>query len=197
MGKAFGWLALVVPLALHAEAPLPAWWQALLKRPRLEARFAQRMESAVFGKITREGKVWIGSGGRLRFAYDSGLLIVCDGRLLIQYDPDTRTAQQMALAQAQREFPLLGLLSNPAGLGAHYRIQAQDAGQVRLEPKNREQGGVILLSGKEGQLRRIQWQDPSGAAQDLELIEQKIPTQDPSPELFRFKAPTGTHWAGA
>jgi len=185
-----------MPLALHAEAPMPAWWQALLKRPRLEARFTQRMESAVFGKITREGKVWIGGGGRLRFAYNSGLLILCDGKLLVQFDPDTRTAQQMALTQAQREFPLLGLLSNPTGLGTHYRISVQDNGQVRLEPKTREQGGVILLSGKDGQLRRIQWQDPSGAAQDLELIEQKVLAKDPDPGLFRFKAPAGTHWAG-
>lgn len=186
-----------MPLVLQAESPLPGWWQALLKRPRLEARFAQRMDSAVFGKITREGKVWIGEGGRLRFAYDSGLLIVCDGKLLVQFDPDTRTAQQMALSQAQREFPLLGLLSNPSGLAAHYRVSPQGTGQVRLEPKGQVQGGAILLTGKDNQLLRIQWQDPSGAGQDLELIEQKVPAKAPGADFFRFKAPPGTHWAGA
>lgn len=187
-------MALLVGNLCLAQAPLPGWWSTLLKRPRLEARFVHRLESAVFGKITRQGKLWLDTGGRMRFAYDSGLLVICDGKLLVQYDPDTRTAQQMPLSLAQKEFPLLGLLVDPTGLGAHYRISNQPSGQLRLEPRTADRGPEILLSGEGTALRRILWKDATGGQQELELQAGKSGGGGVDPTLFRFKAPAGTRW---
>ena len=118
--------SLLVALLLTAPAlaALPGWWNAFARTPVLESRFRQESDSLVFGKLAREGRLALARGGRLRVAYAGGLTVTCDGRNLVQYDPDTRTAQRLALTQAVRDFPLLGLLLDPARLERLYRAES-------------------------------------------------------------------------
>jgi len=181
--------------ALPAFAALPAWWRALPNQPALAARFSQESDSAVFGKLRQQGSLVLARGGKLRVAYDSGLLVVSDGRQLVQYDPDTRTAQRMDLHEALREFPLLGLLLEPSRIGILYRAEPLPDGAVRLHPL---EAGLpeVRVEGRNGLLRALSWTDGTGARQRLELLDPKAPSRI-SPGTFRFEAPKGTRWATA
>ena len=159
------------------------------------ARFSQESDSAVFGKLRQEGSLVLARGGRLRVAYESGLLVVADGRQLVQYDPDTRTAQRMDLLEALRDFPLLGLLLEPARIEILYRPEPLPDGAVRLHPK--EPGlPEVRVEGRNGLLRALSWTDGTGARQHLVLLDPKAPPRT-SPGMFRFDAPKGTRWATA
>lgn len=184
---------LALALALPCSATLPGWWRDLPRRPALSARFVQESDSAVFGKLRQTGDLLLARGGRLRVAYASGLRVQADGQQLVQYDPDTRTAQRMELAEAVREFPLLGLLLEPARIEALFRVEAQPDGAVRLLPR---QPGLpeVRVEGRNGLLKALAWTDPTGARQRLELVDPKVPPSPP-PSAFRFTPPPGTRWA--
>jgi outer membrane lipoprotein-sorting protein len=187
----------VVPaVAILALAPavLPAWWSAFLKAPALESPFVQESESAVFGSLKKQGHLSVARGGRLRVAYEGGLLLVSDGRGLVQYDPDARTAQRFDLRAAQAEVPLLGLLLDPSGLPVHFEIQPRGGGRVRLKPRR---AGLpeVELEGGGASPTLIRWVDASGAAQVLRLTAPRTPTSLPE-SRFRFEAPAGTRWVG-
>ena len=182
--------------ALPALAsPLPAWWRALPRQPVLAARFTQVSDSDVFGKLQQSGSLVIARGGKLRVAYDSGLLVVSDGRQLVQYDPDTRTAERMDLQQAIRDIPLLGLLLDPARIGTFYRVEGRPDGSVHLRPRA---AGLpdVQVEGRNGLLRALSWTDGTGARQRLDLLDPKVPSRT-SPSVFHFEAPKGTRWATA
>lgn len=187
-----------LPLLLCvAMAPLmastPVWWTAFTKMPGLESRFRQESESAVFGKLTREGRLALAPGGRLKVAYDGGLTVTCDGRYLVQYDPDTRTAQRMELARAVRDFPLLGILLDPARLGKLYRTDTYGGETVKLTP--REQGlPELKATGRNGLLRTLEWTDPTGARQKMELLDPKSPVKL-APGFFNAQVPAGARWS--
>lgn len=187
-------LVVMAGSGLWAGQEFPPWWTALRQNPRLEARFTHTSESAVFGRLRRGGTLSLAPGGCLRVAYDEGLLLVSEGKQLIQYDPDTRTAQVLPLTEALREFPLLGLLVSPARVDLLYKVVSLPEGRLRLEAKTPQAIRSIELSGKGGQLQRLRWVDPSGAAQDLELEGARTPASPQSPEKFRFEAPAGTRW---
>ncbi|WP_306589747.1 outer-membrane lipoprotein carrier protein LolA [Geothrix sp. 21YS21S-4] len=183
---------LAAVLAAPLWSGLPAWWTALPKVPILASRFRQESDSAVFGKLAREGDLLLARGGKLRVAYDSGLKVTSDGHYLVQYDPDTRTAQRIELASAVRNFPLLGLLLEPARIGQLYRAEA--AGEaVTLTPK---QAGVPALKvwGRKGLLRALEWTDPTGAKQRLELLDARTPASAPA-GAFRPDVPADARWA--
>jgi outer membrane lipoprotein-sorting protein len=161
--------------------------------PALESRFRQESDSLVFGKLVREGRLALAPGGRLRVAYQSGLTVTCDGRRLVQYDPDTRTAQGMELARAVRDFPLLGILLNPARFGKLYQTQALGGEAVKLVP--REAGlPELKATGRKGLLHTLEWTDPTGARQRLELLEPRSPATL-APGTFKAQVPEGTRWA--
>ncbi len=161
----------------------------------MQAAFVQTSDSAVFGKLTRAGKVSLAKGGHLRVAYGDGLLLVADGGRLIQYDPDTRTAQSMNFHDSAAEIPLLRLLTDPGKLGAAYAVVAQGRDQVHLKPL--KQGlPEVRIEGANGLPRRLAWTDPSGAGQVLELKQARVPAQEFPPETFQFQAPKGTRWLG-
>jgi len=183
----------LVTMPLLAAAPMPGWWTALTRMPGLESRFRQESDSAVFGKLTREGRLALAQGGRLRVAYQSGLTVTCDGRRLVQYDPDTRTAQGVELARAVRDFPLLGILLNPARLDKLYRVQAAGGEAVKLSPK---EAGLpeLKATGRHGLLHTLEWTDPTGARQKLELLDPKSPVTL-APGTFKAQVPEGTRWA--
>lgn len=156
------------------------------------ARFTQESDSAVFGKLRQTGTLVLARGGRLRVEYESGLKVMADGRELVQYDPDTRTAQRMDLVQAVRDFPLLGLLLEPARIEGLFRPEALSGGVVRLVP--REPGlPEVRVEGRNGLLKALTWTDPTGARQRLELVDPRVPPR-PSQETFRFDPPKGTRW---
>lgn len=187
-------LAALLCLALSplVAAP-PAWWSAFSKMPSLESRFRQESDSAVFGKLAREGRLALAKGGRLRVAYAGGLLITCDGRHLVQYDPDTRTAQRVELAHAVRDFPLLGILLDPARLDRLYRTDTYGGETVKLTP--REAGlPELKATGRKGLLHTLEWTDPTGAKQKLELLEPTSPAKL-APGTFNPQVPTGTRWS--
>ncbi|GLH71397.1 hypothetical protein GETHPA_29310 [Geothrix rubra] len=187
--------ALVLLTALPCAAALPAWWRELPRKPALAARFTQESDSAVFGKLSQTGTLVLARGGRLRVDYASGLRVLADGRELVQYDPDTRTAQRMDLIQAVRDFPLLGLLLEPARIGLLFRPEALPGEGVRLVP--REPGlPEVHVEGRNGLLKALTWTDPTGARQRLELVDPRVPPT-PSPATFRFDPPPGTRWATA
>lgn len=180
-------------LAAPLPAALPGWWTALARIPSLESRFRQQSDSLVFGKLTRQGHLLLARGGRLAVSYDGGLAVTCDGRHLVQYDPDTRTAQRIELAQAVRDFPLLGVLLDPARLDRFYRVEGLGGDQLRLVP--REPGlPEVTATGRKGLLRSLEWTDPTGARQTLELLEPRA-SAPPAPGRFRPQVPAGARWA--
>lgn len=185
--------ALVAVLITPLSAALPAWWTALPKVPILTSRFRQESDSAVFGKLAREGELLLARGGRLRVAYDSGLRVTSDGRHLVQYDPDTRTAQRVELARAVRDFPLLGLLLDPARINQLYRAESIGSEAVKLVPREPGLPG-LKATGRKGLLHTLEWTDPTGAQQRLELLDPKTPASV-EPGAFKPQVPAGTRWA--
>jgi outer membrane lipoprotein-sorting protein len=176
-----------------AFAALPGWWTAFSRMPAMESRFRQESESLVFGKLSRQGRLALARGGRLKVSYEGGLTVTCDGRHLVQYDPDTRTAQRVELARAVRDFPLLGILLDPARLDHLYRVDVFGGETVKLTP--REAGLPDLkATGRKGLLHTLEWTDPSGARQKLELLDPRSPGTLP-PETFHPQVPAGTRWS--
>ncbi len=190
-------LAISICLAsiIATAAGLPPWWEAFLSVPRVQAAFLQTSESAVFGKLKRKGSVRLAKSGRLHVIYEDGLELVADGQSLIQYDPDTRTAQRMDLVAASLETPLLRLLTDPSKLGRTYAIEASGKGQVRLKHLNQSLP-EIQIQGAGNLPRRLAWTDASGASQVLELLDAKVPAKDFPAGTFRFMPPKGTRWLG-
>lgn len=180
-------------LALALVAAPPSWWSAFLKVPAFRARFVQESESAVFGTLKRGGTLAAARGGRLRAEYEKGLVLVADGRELVQYDPDTRTAQRWDLRAARAEAPLLALLLDPGAASGFYTLRPQPGGKLRLEPKRRDLPQVEL-EGAGSTPTVLRWIDPSGAKQVLRL-EQVVVAPLPA-ATFRFDPPPGTRWAG-
>ncbi len=178
---------------LPACAALPGWWRALPSQPALSARFVQSSDSAVFGKLQEKGTLLLARGGRLRVAYASGLLVVSDGRRLVQYDPDTRTAQGQALRSALKDYPLLGLLLEPRRLDLLYRVEAVGGDAVLLHPR---MPGLpeVRAEGRHGLLAAVAWTDGTGARQRLVLEDARVPPPPPA-SAFRFDPPPGTQWA--
>jgi len=174
-------------------ASMPGWWTAFTRMPSMESRFRQESDSLVFGKLARQGRLALARGGRLRVTYEGGLAITCDGRHLVQYDPDTRTAQRVELARAVRDFPLLGILLDPARLERLYRAEAIAGDGVKLSP--REPGlPELKVTGRRGLLHTLAWTDPSGARQTLELLDPKSPVTL-APDAFKLQVPAGTRWS--
>ncbi len=181
--------------AIAQGAELPKWWNSFVAVPRVQATFVQTSDSAVFGKLKRKGSVRLAKVGRLHVIYEDGLELVADGQALIQFDPDTRTAQRMDLMAAAVESPLLRLLTDPSKLGRTYAIEPFAKGQVRLKPL--KQGlPEIRIEGAEGLPKRLAWTDASGAGQVLELLDAHVPAKDFPTGTFRFQAPKGTRWLG-
>jgi outer membrane lipoprotein-sorting protein len=183
---------LLLLCALPLAAQLPGWWKGLPKLSRLQSDFIQESESAVFGKLQRKGKLEIAQGGRLRVAYEGGLLVVADGHDLIQYDPDTRTAQSLGLKQALKDVPLLSVLLDPARLDQVYRAEAA-GGAVVLKPKQ-STAPEVRLEGQGAFPRSLSWVDGTGSRQTLRLLNPKVPNTF-DPKRFHFQAPDGTRWA--
>ena len=185
------WLVASATLGLYGA--IPSWWTSFPKVPVLESRFRQESESLVFGRLTRQGTLILARGGRLRVEYEEGLTVTCDGHELVQLDPDTRTAQRMSLLQAQQEFPLLALLTEPAKLLSLYRVSVEGGEAIKLLPK---QAGLpeLKVTGQKGLLHSVAWTDPTGARQTLELLDPKTPPSVPS-SRFTLQIPAGTRWA--
>jgi outer membrane lipoprotein-sorting protein len=185
------WAPAILLIGATLSAQAPAWWTRLQAQPNLEAAFVQEGESAVFGKVSREGTLKLAPGGRLRVAYTRGILLVCDGRKLIQYDPDTRSAQRMDLQRALAEVPLLAVLMDPKAVEHHFKVTFQGA-RVTLVPR---QAGLPTLEaeGKGPWPERFQWTDATGAHQVLRLKSPRRAGADAG--SFTFQAPAGTRWA--
>lgn len=178
---------------LPVWAAMPGWWTAFTRMPAMESRFRQESDSQVFGKLSRVGHLTLARGGRLKVSYEGGLTVTCDGRYLVQYDPDTRTAQRMELARAARDFPLLGILLDPARLDRLYRMEAFGGETLKLMPK---EAGLpeLKATGRKGLLHSLEWTDPTGAKQRLELLDPKASPKLP-PGTFRTQVPAGTRWS--
>jgi outer membrane lipoprotein-sorting protein len=175
-------------------AELPAWWTGFPSLPRLETAFVQESESAVFGKLTRRGQLRLAQGGRLRVDYQGGLLLVADGRSLIQFDPQARTAQRQDLRSAVLDAPLLNVLLNPGRLSAYYQVNPGADGTLQLEPR-RPSLPKVELAGRGRMIQRIQWTDGTGARQRIEFQDPRVPAAF-APGVFSFQAPAGTRWLG-
>jgi len=186
------------PLALVALAgtlqgqELPSWWKAMLDLPRLESAFRQESESAVFGSLRREGRLQLSRGGKIRVSYAGGLLVVSDGKTLIQYDPGARTAQRLDLRTAAAEMPLINVLLDPRALESVYRAKVLSTGLLVLEPRK---PGLpkVELTGKGAFLGKISWMDATGAKQVLELVDPRIPSSIPD-STYKLRVPEGTRW---
>jgi len=178
------------PLAQAAD--LPAWWTAFPSLPRLETAFVQESESAVFGKLERKGRLRMAQGGKLRVDYLKGVVLVANGRSLIQYDPAARTAQRQDLRSAVAEAPLLNVLLNPGTFATFYQASAGSGDSVVLEPR-RPSLPKVELAGRGRLLQRIQWTDATGARQRIDFQDPRIPAAF-DPAVFSFQPPAGTRW---
>ena len=190
-------LLLAVPCApapkmMVQQASLPGWWKAMAALPGLECRFTQSSESAVFGKLTRTGRLQKASGGRLRVAYASGLLLVSDGASLVHYDPEARTAQRLELTAAVLDMPLLNLLVDPGALPESYVLEPAGLDALRLRPRR---AGLpdVLVEGRGQCATRLRWKDGTGAEQELRLQDPRV-VPGIAAATFRFDAPKGTRW---
>ena len=179
--------------SLAAQA-LPSWWRPMLDAPRFSSRFTQESESQVFGKLAKKGRVEAAQGGKLRVAYEDGLLLVADGAVLIQYDPDTRTAQRMDLGQALLDMPLLNLLVAPERLAKVYKVETLSADTVRLVPLQKGQP-QMEIQGSGRFARVLRWTDGSGAKQELRLLDPAAPASLPA-DRFKFTLPKGATMVG-
>ena len=186
-------VCLLTGVGVAQAADLPAWWTAFAQLSRLESSFTQESESAVFGKLKREGKLQLAKGGRLRVTYAKGMLLVADGTTLVQYDPMASTAQRLDLRTARKDMPLLNILLDPTALEDSYEIRAEQGERVLLEPRRKELPPV-LLEGKGRILGRVTWTDGTGAKQVLELKHPRTPGSAFPASTFTFKAPAGTRW---
>ena len=188
-------LCACLSLGFLRAGTLPSWWRAFPTTPGLASPFVQESDSAVFGKLRREGVLRLGQGGRLRVEYHKGILLVSDGRTLIQYDPEARTAQRLELRSAAASAPMLNILVKPATLAETFRVDPGPGAEgVTLVPRHPGLPTVVL-EGQGGLLKRIRWTDATGARQVLEL---KAPRATPADaDAFTFKAPAGTHWLGS
>ena len=184
---------LAAPLLAAPEPAVPAWWTAFLRLPSFQSRFVQESESAVFGTLSRKGSLAAARGGRLRAAYDKGLLLVADGKDLIQYDPDTRTAQRWDLRVARADVPMLALLLDPGSVGNTFVVQPLEGGRLRLKPRRKDLPEVEI-EGKGSTPTVLRWTDPSGAQQVLRL--EGVTAATAPPATFRFDPPKGTRWTG-
>ncbi|MFN8012518.1 MAG: outer membrane lipoprotein carrier protein LolA [Holophagaceae bacterium] len=190
--------AVPAPVQAAAQAPraapaaLPAWWKALAGLPGLEARFSQASQSDVFGRMVRKGALRTARGGRLRVAYDSGLLLVSDGRALVHYDPEARTAQRLDLRAALLDMPLLNLLVDPVALPEAYQLVPAGDGAVLLKPR-RPGLPEVRVEGRGQAPTRLRWKDGTGAEQELRL-EGARPSAAAPPAAFQFTPPKGTRW---
>jgi len=185
-------LALAACGVALAGQDVPGWWKAMPELPRLECVFRQESESAVFGKLRREGRLQLTRGGKIRVEYTGGLLIVSDGKTLIQFDPGARTAQRLDLRAAAADMPLINVLLDPKALNTVYRAKALPNGLLSLEPRK---PGLpkVELEGKGAFLGKISWVDATGAKQVLELIEPRIPKSIPD-SAYKLRVPEGTRW---
>ena len=179
-------------LSAAGTGDLPAWWHGFLSMQRLESGFVQQSQSAVFGKLTRQGQLKLAKGGLLRVEYHQGLLLIADGRELVQYDAAARTAQRSGLRGAADAAPLLNILLNPGALAGFYQASPAGGQAVQLEPR-RPGLPKVLLSGQGGLLQRIQWTDSTGASQEIQLAGARVPAAFPA-GTFVFHAPAGTRW---
>ncbi len=189
--KALAVLLAMVPLAAQS---LPGWWRPMLDAPRFESRFIQTSESQVFGNLVKKGRIEAAQGGRLRVSYDEGLLLVANGADLIQYDPDTRTAQRMDLGQALLDTPLLNLLVAPERLAKTYKVERVSADTVRLVPMRKDLP-VMEVQGSGRFARVLRWTDASGAKQELRLLDPKVPAPFKE-DRFKFALPKGATMVG-
>lgn len=179
--------------SLQAGGP-PSWWHPMLDAPRFESRFIQTSESKVFGNLVKKGTILASQGGRLRVTYEDGLMLVADGASLIQYDPDTRTAQRMDLGQALLDTPLLNLLVAPERLASAYTVETVSADTVRLVP--RKKGLPQMEVQGSGRFARVlRWTDASGAKQELRLLDPRVPGPIPARQ-FQFELPRGATMVG-
>lgn len=185
-------LLLALSGAVLSAQSLPAWWKALPDLPRLECSFVQESESSVFGKLRKEGRLQLSRGGKIRVTYTEGLVIVSDGKSLVQYDPSVRTAQRLDLHRAASDMPLLNVFLNPRALDTVYQAKVQASGNVRLEPR-RPGLPRVELEGKGTFLQRVIWTDATGAKQVLELVNPRIPPALPE-ATYQLRVPAGTRW---
>jgi outer membrane lipoprotein-sorting protein len=176
---------------LLAALPGPAWWKALEQCPRLESGFTQESESAVFGKLRREGRLQVAKGGFLHIEYDKGMILRSDGRTLVQFDSEARTAQRMDLQAALADMPLLNVLLNPSTLQKVFEVKTE-GDRVLLHPRK---PGLpeVTLEGGQGLLRRVLWVDGTGAHQVLELRNPRVPPPFPR-GTFEIHLPANTRW---
>jgi outer membrane lipoprotein-sorting protein len=188
-------LGLALPWSAAAAGELPGWWRSFCARPSMESAFVQESESAVFGKLTRQGELKLAQGGRLRVEYLHGIVLVADGRTLTQYDPAARTAQRILLRSAAADTPLLNVLLNPAMLDKFYQAKAGPGQGLVLEPR-RQALPRVELTGKGGLPDRISWTDGTGASQVIQFKDARVPAQPFDPSIFVFAAPDGTRWLG-
>ncbi|HXC17231.1 MAG TPA: outer membrane lipoprotein carrier protein LolA [Holophagaceae bacterium] len=186
--------AIFMAAASLSAQSLPGWWRPMLDAPRFESRFIQTSESQVFGKLVKKGRIEAAQGGRLRVSYEEGLLLVADGADLIQYDPDTRTAQRMDLGQALLDTPLLNLLVAPQRLARTYKVEIVSADTVRLVPAQKDLP-QMEVQGSGRFARVLRWTDASGARQELRLLDPKMPPAF-SADRFKFTLPKGATMVG-
>jgi outer membrane lipoprotein-sorting protein len=187
------YLLLAAQAALLAQAPsMPQWWEHWKQAPYFSSPFTQEGDSAAFGKLVKKGSIITAKGGRLRIEYEKGIVLLCDGSQLTQYDPSTRTAQTYDLETISQEWPLVRLLTGPAAPNQVFSVSAQQGGAIKLTPKK---PGLpeVLLEGKGNFLQRATWTDGTGAKQVLTLTSPK-PSPASGKAAFTFTAPTGTKW---
>ena len=89
-------------------------------------------------------------------------------------------------------FPTQVLL-DPARLERLYRTEVFGGETMKLLPK---EAGLpeLKATGRKGLLHTLEWTDPTGARQKLELLNPKAPVALP-PETFRPTVPAGTRWS--
>ncbi|MFN4087709.1 MAG: LolA family protein [Alphaproteobacteria bacterium] len=154
----------------------------------MEARFSQ-IDS---NNVHATGKIYLSRPGRLRFEYDPPVpvLIVANGRQLIHYDRDLKTASYIN----QRDTPAWFLLSPTVEFQGDVtvtEVQRRDGKLLVSLIKTAEPNqGMVTLILDEDPMRLDQWAvaDAQGIVTYVMLEEPKFGTSI-SAERFRFDEP--------
>lgn len=102
-----------------------------------------------------EGRYWIKRPGKMRFAYDKGLLVVSDGANVKLYDPRLRTFDQYPLSQT----PLSVFLAKSVRLDRGVRVdrvtRTADGFQIVARDARRPAEGSLTLVFADGPTLRL------------------------------------------
>lgn len=170
----------------------------------LEARFEQTTRSVTLGGASlgsdgaSTGRVVFAKPGRMRWSYESPResLVVSDGETLWLYDAEAKEAQRLPVERGALPGGALLFLLGEGRLAEEFRVESASCGEelLELELVPREPASYERLAlradAETGDVVGTRVVDLLGNVTEVDFHDIET-NRDPSPEIFRFRAPEG------